>query len=90
MNPQDDRERLRKIVGVQLQESSLPPRIKVGEALDLFSSFYSDPLDSRDLLESLGIGNKRNSIFKRLSGGQKQRLSIALALRQVRIARQAA
>jgi ABC-2 type transport system ATP-binding protein len=80
LNPQDDREKLRKIVGVQLQESSLPPRIKVGEALDLFSSFYSDPLDSRHLLESLGIGNKRNSIFKRLSGGQKQRLSIALAL----------
>ena len=67
-------------MGVQLQESSLPPRIKVGEALDLFSSFYSDPLDSQELLESLGIDKKRNSIFKRLSGGQKQRLSIALAL----------
>jgi ABC-2 type transport system ATP-binding protein len=80
LDPQANREELRKIVGVQLQESSLPPRIKVGEALELFSSFYSDPLDSKKLLQSLGIDKKRNSIFKRLSGGQKQRLSIALAL----------
>ena len=80
LSPKTDREELRKCVGVQLQESSLPPRIKVWEALDLFASFYSNPLDSRELLESLGIANKRNAAFKQLSGGQKQRLSIALAL----------
>jgi len=80
LSPKDDREKLRKVVGVQLQESSLPPRIKAGEAIDLFASFYSDPLDPRELLESLGIAEKRNTIFKQLSGGQKQRLSIALAL----------
>lgn len=80
LNPKNDREELRKYVGVQLQESLLPPRIKVGEALNLFASFYSDPMDSHDLLQSLGIAEKRNSRFKQLSGGQKQRLSIALAL----------
>jgi ABC-2 type transport system ATP-binding protein len=80
LSPKSDREELRKRIGVQLQESSLPPRIKVWEALDLFASFYSNPLDSRELLETLGIANKRNSTFKKLSGGQKQRLSIALAL----------
>ena len=80
LSPKEDREKLRKIVGVQLQESSLPPRIKVGEALDLFASFYPDPIDSQELLESLGIADKRSTIFKQLSGGQKQRLSIALAL----------
>jgi len=80
LSPKTDREELRKFVGVQLQESSLPPRIKVWEALDLFASFYSNPLDSGELLESLGIENKRNAAFKQLSGGQKQRLSIALAL----------
>ena len=79
-SPKNDRDELRKSVGVQLQESSLPPRIKVREALDLFASFYPDPLDPNELLESLGISEKRNAQFKKLSGGQKQRLSIALAL----------
>jgi ABC-2 type transport system ATP-binding protein len=80
LNPQKDREELHKFVGVQLQESSLPPRIKVGEALDLFASFYADSIDPHELLESLGIAQKRNATFKTLSGGQKQKLSIALAL----------
>lgn len=80
LSPQKDRKRIRKFVGVQLQESALPPRIKVGEAVSLFASFYSNPLDPDELLESLGIMKTKNSIFKKLSGGQKQRLSIALAL----------
>jgi ABC-2 type transport system ATP-binding protein len=80
LNQKENREELRKIVGVQLQESALPPRIRVKEALELFASFYSNPLHSGELLQSLGIAEKSNTTFKRLSGGQKQRLSIALAL----------
>lgn len=80
LSPQKDRNRIREFVGVQLQESQLPPRLKVGEAVRLFASFYSNPLDPNVLLESLGIQKIENSIFKKLSGGQKQRLSIALAL----------
>ena len=80
LSPRKDRNKIREFVGVQLQESALPPRIKVGEAVRLFASFYSDPLDPDQLLESLGIKQFRNSSFKNLSGGQKQRLSIALAL----------
>jgi ABC-2 type transport system ATP-binding protein len=80
LSPQKDRNEIRKFVGVQLQESALPPRIKVGEAVDVFASFYSNPLDPDDLLESLGIKKIKNTFFKKLSGGQKQRVSIALAL----------
>jgi ABC-2 type transport system ATP-binding protein len=80
LSPKNNREELRNYVGVQLQEGLLPSRIKVGEALDLFASFYPNPVDSHDLLESLGMGEKRGALFKQLSGGQKQRLSIALAL----------
>jgi ABC-2 type transport system ATP-binding protein len=80
LSPQKDRNKIRKFVGIQLQESALPPRLKVGEAVELFASFYSNPLDPDKLLESLGIMKIKNSIFKKLSGGQKQRLSIALAL----------
>src|SRR5215469_2998697 len=80
LSPQKDRNKLRKVVGVQLQQSALPPRLKVGEAVRLFASFYSNPLDPDEVLKSLDIKQFANSAFKRLSGGQKQRLSIALAL----------
>jgi len=80
LSPRKDRNRIRESVGVQLQESALPPRLRVGEAVRLFASFYSNPLEPDQLLESLGIKQMANSSFKSLSGGQKQRLSIALAL----------
>jgi ABC-2 type transport system ATP-binding protein len=80
LSPQKDRNRIREFVGVQLQESALPPRIRVGEAVRLFASFYSNPLHPDQLLDSLGIEQIVNSSFKNLSGGQKQRVSVALAL----------
>jgi ABC-2 type transport system ATP-binding protein len=80
LSPQKDRNRIREFLGVQLQESSMPPRLKVGEAVELFASFYPNPVDPNGLLEILGIGYIKDSIYKKLSGGQKQRLSIALAL----------
>src|SRR5579864_6574968 len=80
LSPHKDRNRIREFLGVQIQESSMPPRLKVGEAVKLFASFYPNPLNSDGLLETLGIKNVKNSVYKKLSGGQKQRLSIALAL----------
>ena len=80
LSPQHDRDRIRELVGVQLQQSALPPRLEVGEAVELFASFYPNSLEPRDLLESLGIRQIERAKFKNLSGGQKQRLSIALAL----------
>jgi len=80
LSPQKDRGKMREFVGVQLQETALPPRLKVGEAVNLFSSFYPHPLNTDELLESLGIKQIEDSIYRKLSGGQKQRLSIALAL----------
>ena len=80
LSPQRDRDMIREFVGVQLQESSLPPRLRVGEALELFASFYSDPLDPHEVLESLGVKDIERVAFRKLSGGQKQRASIALAL----------
>jgi ABC-2 type transport system ATP-binding protein len=80
LDPRRDREQLRTLVGVQLQESELPDRLTVGEALDLFASFYTDPADKGELLDHLGLMDKRTTAYRNLSGGQKQRLSIALAL----------
>ena len=80
LDPRTDRAELRRRLGVQLQESQLPERITVREALELFASFYPRPADWRALLSELGLTEQRNTRFARLSGGQKQRLSIALAL----------
>ncbi|MFD8802268.1 ABC transporter ATP-binding protein [Streptomyces atroolivaceus] len=80
IDPAKGRAEVRERLGVQLQESSLPDAIKVAEALELYSSFYRDPADWRELMERVGLTQKRNAHYKALSGGQKQRLSIALAL----------
>jgi ABC-2 type transport system ATP-binding protein len=80
LDPIKDRAEVRERLGVQLQESSFPDAIKVAEALELYSSFYRNPADWRELMELLGLTEKRNTQYKALSGGQKQRLSIALAL----------
>jgi ABC-2 type transport system ATP-binding protein len=70
----------RQVIGSQLQESALPERIKVWEALDLFASTSSDSADWHTLLEQWGLGEKKKANFASLSGGQRQRLFIALAL----------
>ena len=79
-DPQRDPSVVRSTLGIQLQESSLPPRLKVIEALRLYASFYPDPADPEQLIDLLGLQEKRTTAFGKLSGGQKQRLSIALAL----------
>lgn len=80
LDPRRDAAQLRQRVGVQLQESQLPDRLRVAEALELYASFYRNPADPDELIDKLGLGDKRNTAYKKLSGGQKQRLSIALAL----------
>ncbi len=80
MSPQKDSYALRERIGVQLQTSALQDRLKVWEALDLFASFYAKPVDTKRLLEQMGLAEKRNDKFAKLSGGQKQRLFIGLAL----------
>lgn len=80
MDPQRQVREVRERTGVQLQTSALPPRLKVAEALDLFSSFYEQPADWRSPLSRLGLDSKANSYVEKLSGGQRQRVFIALAL----------
>jgi len=80
LDPQRDGFELRERIGVQLQQSALPDRLKVREVLDLFTAFYRHPVDWRPILDELGLGEKAGAPFAKLSGGQKQRLFIALAL----------
>jgi len=80
VDPQREGQTLRLNTGIQLQQSNLPERMKVWEALDLYSSFYPHSTNWEELLVKLGLDEKRNTPFSKLSGGQKQRLFIALAL----------
>src|SRR4030043_267066 len=80
LDPLREAQAVRQRIGSQLQESALPDRIKVWEALDLFASVSPNALDWRVLLQQWGLEEKRKASFSSLSGGQRQRLFIALAL----------
>jgi ABC-2 type transport system ATP-binding protein len=80
LDPRTDADRLRAFVGSQLQESSLPHRMKVWEALNLFSSLQPGGPDWRTVMEEWGLTPKASASFGSLSGGQRQRLLVALAL----------
>ena len=80
LDPRRDGSALRRRIGVQHQEAQLQKRIKVWEAIDLWSSLYGKVVDAEELLGPLGLEGKRDAWFMTLSGGQKQRLFIALAL----------
>lgn len=80
LDPQLEARALRQRIGSQLQESALPDRIKVWEALDLFASFVPHGLEWQELMRQWGLAEKRNAFFSSLSGGERQRLFVALAL----------
>jgi ABC-2 type transport system ATP-binding protein len=80
LDPQADGDAFHPIVGVQLRFSTFPDKLKVNEILDMYQSFYRNPLNPEELAQGLGFGEKLGSYYKTLSGGQKQRLSVALAL----------
>jgi ABC-2 type transport system ATP-binding protein len=80
LDPRTQAAAVRRQVGCQLQESALPSRIKVWEALQWFASFSARGGDWEKLIDQWGLAGKRNAHFAELSGGQRQRLFVALAL----------
>ncbi|MFE4539724.1 ABC transporter ATP-binding protein [Streptomyces scopuliridis] len=80
LDPAADHDRVTQLLGAQLQESELQPKLTVREALELYASFYPHPADWRPLAARLGLTTQLTKRFAKLSGGQKQRLFIALAL----------
>ncbi|MFT9598574.1 ABC transporter ATP-binding protein [Mesobacillus sp.] len=72
--------KVKEVIGVQLQSTSLFELLKVEEILHLYGSFYPTHVDINGLIGDMLLTEKRNDRIKGLSGGQKQRLAIALAL----------
>jgi len=69
---------LRPLIGSQLQDSALPDRLRVAEAVALFGTARTR--DGGELLEQFGLAQRRRSAFGSLSGGERQRLFLVLAL----------
>ncbi len=80
LDPQTQRDQLRHRIGSQLQESALPDRLRVWEALDLFGALSPRSRDWAELVREWGLEGKERAAFGNLSGGQRQRLFVALAL----------
>ena len=79
-DPEVSKRDLKDRIGVCLQATNLPDKLKVHEALEWFAAFYSQRADCNKLLQRLQLWEKRNDFYSKLSGGQKQRVALALAL----------
>jgi ABC-2 type transport system ATP-binding protein len=80
LDPAADRPRLTPRIGVMLQEGGVYTAIRPVEVLKLFASYYDNPVDPDEMLDRVGLGERRRSSWRSLSGGEKQRLSLGLAL----------
>jgi len=80
VNPEKSGNRFKEMIGAVLQSTSLPDKIRVKEAIELFAKFYSVRANTDDLLKRFQLDEKRDAFYSQLSGGQKQRLALAMAL----------
>lgn len=79
-DPDRQKQKLKDRIGVALQSTNLPDKMKVHEAMKLFAAFYTRTLDGEMLLKRLQLWEKKDAPYASLSGGQQQRLALALAL----------
>ncbi|HEY8738611.1 MAG TPA: ABC transporter ATP-binding protein [Candidatus Dormibacteraeota bacterium] len=75
-----DREKVKSLIGVQLQSSAFFDGLNLLELLDMFAALYHRSVDAMAILKKVDLAEKARSSVNKLSGGQKQRFSIATAL----------
>jgi ABC-2 type transport system ATP-binding protein len=80
LDPERSGEKFKETIGAVLQSTSLPDKIRVSEAIELFAKFYAERADTASLLKRFQLEEKANAFYSQLSGGQKQRLALAMAL----------
>jgi ABC-2 type transport system ATP-binding protein len=80
LDPQTPGDTFKQEIGAVLQATALPDKLRVGEAIAMFASFYKRRRDPAALLKRFGLEEKRNTFYSHLSGGQKQRLALAMSL----------
>ncbi len=72
--------KIKQIIGVQLQTSGFYPGLNLTELIALFGGLYNEPVNATELLRLVDLEDKAKNKYKDLSGGQKQRFSIATTL----------
>lgn len=80
LDPEKSGMEFKEQIGAVLQSTSLPEKIRVKEAIELFAKFYRRHANTDDLLKRFQLEEKRTAFYSQLSGGQKQRLALAMAL----------
>jgi ABC-2 type transport system ATP-binding protein len=75
-----ERDRVKSLIGVQLQSSAFFDGLSLLELLDMFAALYGRSVDAMAILKKVDLAEKARSQVNKLSGGQKQRFSIATAL----------
>jgi ABC-2 type transport system ATP-binding protein len=80
VDPGESPRALRERIGVVLQQSELSPLLTVRETHQLFAGYYDSPRDVDEVIDLVGLGEKRDARVKTLSGGQKRRLDLGVAL----------
>jgi ABC-2 type transport system ATP-binding protein len=80
IDAQKERDKIKEIIGVQLQSTTIYDKIRVDEVIDLFKGYYQKTLDTDEILDMVSLNEKTKSYVSTLSGGQKQRVALALAL----------
>jgi ABC-2 type transport system ATP-binding protein len=79
-DPQTRSRELRRRVGIVLQSSGIYSQVRVAEVVAQFAGFYPRPRDVDEVIDRVGLSEKRDERARRLSGGQRRRLDLALAL----------
>jgi ABC-2 type transport system ATP-binding protein len=80
LDPEKAGNQFKQKIGAVLQSTSLPDKLRVHEALELFAHFYERRADPEQLIKRFQLEEKRTAFYSQLSGGQKQRLALAMAL----------
>jgi len=80
MDPARQQTMLSAHMGVMLQEGGVSPSARVSDVVRQYCELYGKGVSPGDLLDTVGLGERARSSYRRLSGGEKQRLSLALAL----------
>jgi len=76
----NNKEEIKKIIGIKLQQSGFYTNLNLNELLNLFAGLYNVKINNDEILDLVGLGEKAKSLYSKLSGGQKQRFSIATTI----------
>jgi ABC-2 type transport system ATP-binding protein len=79
-DPADNDLAMKARIGIVLQSTGVDPYLTVAETLDLFAGYYEHPRQAQEVIDLVGLSEKRDVRVNKLSGGQQRRLDVAVAL----------